>query len=302
MLVVSVALGVFRNVVAFFVIRVLQGLAIASFYPAAASLVGDMAPVERRGELLGYFSIFLNLGVALGPGLGEVLFAWKGFGAVCAAGAAISACGLVAVSRIHDDRPAEPPASPPPLISREALFPGVVNGLAATAYAAASSFVPLWALRVGMMNSGLFFLIFAGCIVAVRPFTGRMSDRRGRRFTVIPGLFLCGAAMLVLPLAPSRAGILAAGATFGLAWGLLIPGITAFALDRAPEAERGSAMGTFTAFVDLGIGGGAWLIGALVQAFGYRTSFVLISLLPFSAFVLFTVRTRAVAPAPARPR
>ena len=297
MLGVSAGLGLFRSLPAFFLVRLAMGLGIACYYPAATSLVADLAPPARRGEILGWFSIFLNLGVALGPFLGETLLAWRGFGTVCVAGVVLACVGLVAVSRIHDDRPSVARLPEGPLLAREALFPGVVNGLAAVAYAVASSFVPLWALHVGLRNSGVFFLVFAGTIVAVRPVAGRLSDTRGRRVTCIPGLFLCGVSMLVLAAIPSVFGILMAGGILGLAWGALVPGLTAFTLDRVPETRRGSTMGTFTAFVDLGIGGGAWIIGALVDAFDFRPTFVLASLPCFAGAILFTWLTRpATAP------
>lgn len=300
-LVVSLALRQVKVIPAFVGIRLVQGFALAAFYPAATSLVGDMAPPERRGEVLGWFSIFLNLGVALGPFVGERLLAWRGFGTVCATAATVSGIGMVAALCIHDDRPEHPPATGGPLVSREAIFPGVVNGLAGMAYAACSSFVPLWALSLGRRDSSLFFIVFAGTIVLVRPMTGRMSDRRGRRLTIVPGLFLCGAAMLELAVFASWGGIVAAGFTFGLAWGLLIPGLTAFTLDRAPEGRRGSAMGTFTAFVDLGIGGGAWVIGAVVDGLGYRSTFALVSVPAFLGCALFIWGTRPRAPDPAPP-
>jgi MFS family permease len=201
--------------------------------------------------------------------------------------------------RLPADRPAAAPPATTTWVARDAVFPGIVNGLAAVAYAAASSFVPLWAREVGLQNSGLFFIVFAGTIVLVRPLAGRVSDRGDRRITVLPGLFLCGLAMVVLAAFASVGGILAAGAVFGVAWGLLIPGITAFALDRSPGGRRGASMGTFTAFVDLGIGGGAYLIGALVDGFGYRNAFALVSIPGFVACVAFAIGARPSRPAEA---
>src|SRR5687767_5208219 len=70
LLVVAVAMGALRSIVAFLIVRLLMGLGIACFYPAATSLVADMAPHQRGAETLGWFSIFLNRGIAIGPLLG----------------------------------------------------------------------------------------------------------------------------------------------------------------------------------------------------------------------------------------
>jgi MFS family permease len=46
------------------------------------------------------------------------------------------------------------------------------------------------------------------------------------------------------------------------------------AVNNAPASERGSVMGTFTAFFDLSFGGGAIVLGAVAHAAGYNGAFL----------------------------
>ena len=52
-------------------IRLVTGVGDALFFTGSATLVADMAPPERRGQALSYFSITAYLGQGLGPTLGE---------------------------------------------------------------------------------------------------------------------------------------------------------------------------------------------------------------------------------------
>jgi MFS family permease len=61
----------------------------------------------------------------------------------------------------------------------------------------------------------------------------------------------------------------------GAAFSLLFPSLALMTLANVPEERRGSAMGTFTAFFDLGVGVGGPLAGAAATLGGYEASFLL---------------------------
>jgi len=53
--------------------RVLMGLGEACFFVGATTMATDLAPEERRGEAVSYWSVALWGGLAFGPVLGELL-------------------------------------------------------------------------------------------------------------------------------------------------------------------------------------------------------------------------------------
>ena len=59
----------------------------------------------------------------------------------------------------------------------------------------------------------------------------------------------------------------------GMAFALLYPSLSLVAINSVSESRRGSALGTFTAFFDIGIGIGAVLTGLAAAVGGYPAAF-----------------------------
>src|SRR6185436_6918335 len=87
--------------------RVVQGIGLATFSTAAASLAGDLAPPGRRGATMGVFGLAQASALAVGPGVGSRLLTTAGYPGLfmAAAGAALAAliCALVIPSRALPD-------------------------------------------------------------------------------------------------------------------------------------------------------------------------------------------------------
>ena len=54
-------------------LRVVTGFGEAGFFVGAATMITDLAPVERRGEAVSYWSVAVYGGLSFGPVLGGVL-------------------------------------------------------------------------------------------------------------------------------------------------------------------------------------------------------------------------------------
>jgi predicted MFS family arabinose efflux permease len=59
----------------------------------------------------------------------------------------------------------------------------------------------------------------------------------------------------------------------GMAFALLYPSLSLVAISSVSESRRGSALGTFTAFFDIGIGLGGVLTGIAASVGGYPAAF-----------------------------
>jgi len=51
--------------------RVITGVGEAAFFVGAATMITDLAPVERRGEAISYWSVAVYSGFAFGPAIGS---------------------------------------------------------------------------------------------------------------------------------------------------------------------------------------------------------------------------------------
>ena len=63
------------------------------------------------------------------------------------------------------------------------------------------------------------------------------------------------------------------GALFGFGLGAYFPVLNALVVDHTPPRDRGTALGFFTSFMDVGIASGAVVLGLAGEYFGYDAMF-----------------------------
>jgi MFS family permease len=99
-------------------------------------------------------------------------------------------------------------------------------------------------------------------------FTGRLSDHVGRFWPNVLGMWICGAGVALVPLGagPLWWSVAAGIAGFGMA--LLYPNLSAAVADISPPAWRGSAIGIYRFWRDLGYGIGALGLGIAAHLAG----------------------------------
>jgi MFS family permease len=99
-------------------------------------------------------------------------------------------------------------------------------------------------------------------------FTGRLSDHVGRFWPNVLGMWICGAGVALVPLGagPLWWSVAAGIAGFGMA--LLYPNLSAAVADISPPAWRGSAIGIYRFWRDLGYGIGALGLGIAAHLSG----------------------------------
>lgn len=104
---------------------------------------------------------------------------------------------------------------------------------------------------------GAYGLVWGGAQL----FTGRLSDRIGRHGPNVAGMGLCGAGVAAMLLGEGLAWWTACAALSGLGMALLYPNLSAAVADIARPQWRGSAMGIYRFWRDLGYGIGALGLG-----------------------------------------
>lgn len=120
-------------------------------------------------------------------------------------------------------------------------------------------------------------------------FTGRLSDHVGRFWPNVLGMWICGAgvAMVVLGNGALWWSVSAGVAGFGMA--LLYPNLSASVADITPPAWRGSAIGIYRFWRDLGYAIGALGLGLAAQLTGAMEAafwFVALSMFASGALLL----------------
>lgn len=104
-------------------------------------------------------------------------------------------------------------------------------------------------------------------------FTGRLSDHIGRQKPIVWGMWLCGLGVALTLLGDNVAWWIMSAAVTGFGMALLYPNLSAAVADIAHPNWRGSAIGIYRFWRDLGYGIGALLLGGVAALGGIEAGF-----------------------------
>jgi MFS family permease len=153
------------------------------------------------------------------------------------------------------------------------------------------TFVPLYALDLGMSGAGLVLGLFAGLVVAIRSVGATIPDRLGAAMCTRMALALVAVGLAVIGLWRSPTGLVVGAALLGVGVALFTPALFALAVEDVPADERGSVMGTTSAFLDVGFGLGPATLGFVAAGFGRGGTFLAGSIVAVAGLAL-VVATR----------
>lgn len=256
------------------VIRLLMGAAEAFSFVAGFAMLADLAPAGRAGEALSWNSLALYLGVAVGPGIGQLLLNLGGFAAAWVGGTSLALLAAALAARIPETAPPAPEGAPSvPLIHRAVIRPGLAlfSGVAGTA--AFLAFAGLHAKDIGLEAWSAVPLVYGAIVVGCRVIFARVPDRLPALRLAAASLGVCTVGLAVLAAVPSATGIFAGAAILAVGVAFLTPAIFAAIFAMVGPHERGAAAGTATIFIDLGFGGGPMLLGFVAASAGIPAAF-----------------------------
>ncbi len=249
--------------------RMLHGVGWSGCTTAVATLAADIAPQKRRGELIGYAAMASSLGGAIGPVAGFALLQRFDFSGVFFGAAALLFVSLILAAFVkepeHGPRNNHRQRWIDLLVIPETLLPAVAVAFLSFGHGGILTFLPIHALKLGLENPGLWFGLYALCLLLSRPVAGPLSDRISRRAVIIPGLILNLLGIGILALAASPAWLMAAAVVGGFGTGAAQPALMTVAVDQTSPQRRGQSMAQYQCFYDLGIGLGSLTLGAFLD-------------------------------------
>jgi MFS family permease len=278
-------------------VRLLAGAGEAAFAVAVLTVAADLAPTDRRGEAMSLVTTASYLGLTVGPvaadfvlGDGRFALTWLlAAGLVLGAGAAVLPLGETRPESEHE----APAGWLPP---RSSLLPGLLVLLALLGFGGFVAFAALYARELGFDRPGLVFALFGGVIVLVRTFGRKLPDRLGARSTLMLCFVNLGLGLATMGIWQTPAGLLVGTAIFAVGQALSYPAAVLLAMQASTEAERSAVVGGVTAFVDVALGLGAFVLGAVAAVTGYAGAFVVGSVVALSGLlVLAPLRSDSVA-------
>lgn len=280
---------------AMIVFRALQGLGFSLSCTAAGAAVADVVPKERLGEGLGYFGLGGAISMALGPMLGLSLISWGGFNlmfwGLCGTGILIVLFSFLC--RRKGAEPAELPPAPAEtdapkrprvflwdFFEKTALPGAVLQMMATISICGICTFMSLYASQRDFANATAFFMVTAVFMVITRILSGKIFDRFGALYAILPSFAAMIAMLFLLAVAQSGTLYYLAAMFHGVVWGILTPCLNTVALMHAKPSRRGAASATYHLFYDGGQALGNAIWGAVLTACGgFREMLILAALI-----------------------
>jgi len=263
------------------------------------------SPPAHRGEALGTYYLAGSLGIAVGPPLAFGLRALGGMHLAFAVVTAFAVLLAVIVARLPSNV-AGPAAAGPrrlPLISRSALPVSSALVLSTIGHSSVFAFLPLYALSHGQTAAlAWFFFVYPAWLITWRAVLRGVSDRLGHLRVSLFAMSVVAVAYLIIALPPTPLSLALAAVVLASGNALLYPTLAALVVDRAPEAERGLALGTLSGAWDLGVVVGSALIGAVADRYSYGAGFTVggaFAAVGVGALALTAIRRGTLAPAEA---
>jgi MFS family permease len=294
------------SIAAMVVMRLATGAGAAFFFVGAATAVTDLAPPTRRGEAVSFFSLALYAGVGAGPVIGEAAVRSVSFELAWWLIVGASAVALLVALRIPDTRPPVEEEGRFRIVHPAAVIPGLVILAAIWGMAGFFAFTPLYVDELPIRDSRFVFVLFSVVVLLIRGFGAKIPDRLGPGRAARSALAVSAIGLGTIWLVPSTAGLLVGTGILAVGVALAFPALMTMTVEGAPPAERGAAVGTFSAFVDLAFGVGPLSLGLVANAAGLRAVYAAAALVALVGLVVLLIggrrrRRRGRPPEPPMP-
>ena len=275
--------------------RILHGIGWGISTAGFGTMASDLVPISRRGEGIGYFGLAAVFAGSIGPLLGIWLLNSFGSKVLFTCAAIITLLSLLVLFLVNESElEAEPNFNKPTsllakLIEKTSLFPAFLMMTVGIIFGGVITFITLFGTEVGIINIGWFFLVNAFGSFLVRPMSGKLFDKKGHLYVLLPSVLFLFTGMLLLSYATTLMSLIIAAIFYGIGMGSLMPSLQAWIINRAAPYRRGAATATYYSAFDLGIGGGAIVLGSVARMTNYALMYRLSSLCLIVFMVVYII-------------
>lgn len=281
-----------------YVVRVFHGVAHGIFLAAVFAYVGSIAPQDRRGEVMGLFGMANVISMAIFPAVGTKLVqSFGGFAELFGVAVVMAVVAMLAVLSVDEICPCareRAGVSLRRLIGLRPVWLAFATYIsAAIAYGTVVTFLPVYAVELGIDEFGQFFVVYAIFTLISRGVAGKLSDKFGRYAVVVPFMALVVLAMVLLACLLNLPMLWACAMLFGLGFGAFMPALNAYIIDETRQEERSGALAIFSSAMDIGITAGAVALGMVGELAGYAPMYAVSAALVLSGLALFAIVGRS---------
>jgi MFS family permease len=160
------------------------------------------------------------------------------------------------------------------ILSSVAL-PGIIFALSGITFGAITSFLVLYFTLSGWQHGAYAFALFAASLIVTRIIFGHLPDQLGGRTVTIYSLIIQITGLVILASAQNEPWAMLGTILSGIGFSLIFPSLGNVVVKTVSETNRGIAIGTYNAFLDLTLGLGSPMLGGFANLYGMSSVFTI---------------------------
>ncbi len=285
-------------------VRFLHGFWFSILTTVTVPVANDFIPEHRKGEGMGYFVMSTNLGVVIGPLIALTVIQFASFNTLFALLSVLMAVGFIfcLMLKIPEQQPEVKQIEEKntkltlhDIIETKVIPVGLVALLTALTYSSILSFITAYSESKNLFEyASIFFIVFAVSMIVVRPFVGKMFDRKGPSAVMYPSFIFFAIGMVLVSFVNNQWTLWLSAVFIGIGYGTLFPCLQTVAIQTVPKNRMGYAISTFFTLFDIGLAVGSIIMGIFISWMGFQNTFLLCSVIIVLTLLVYKA---TVAPA-----
>ncbi|MCO8084156.1 MFS transporter [Acinetobacter lwoffii] len=277
-------------------VRFLHGIWFSILTTVAVPVANEFIPEQRKGEGMGYFVMSTNLGVVFGPLLALTIIQFTSFKVLFGILAVIISLGLIFCWMLKITELPKPEAistektslSLQDILEVKVLAVSFVALLTAFAYSGIMSFITAFSETKQLLGyTSVFFIVFAASMLLVRPWVGKIYDRKGPSAVIYPSFVFFAIGLVIVSLISNQWILWLSAVFIGIGYGSLFPCLQTLAIQSVDKQRMGHAISTFFTLFDLGLAIGSVAMGVMIAYWGFETTYVLSAVLVIVTILVY---------------
>lgn len=285
-------------------VRFLHGFWFSILTTVTVPVANDFIPEHRKGEGMGYFVMSTNLGVVIGPLIALTVIQFASFNTLFALLSVLMAVGFIfcLMLKIPEQQPEVKQIEEKntkltlhDIIETKVIPVGLVALLTALTYSSVLSFITAYSESKNLFEyASIFFIVFAVSMIVVRPFVGKMFDRKGPSAVMYPSFIFFAIGMVLVSFVNNQWTLWLSAVFIGIGYGTLFPCLQTVAIQTVSKNRMGHAISTFFTLFDIGLAVGSIIMGIFISWMGFQNTFLLCSVIIVLTLLVYKA---TVAPA-----
>ncbi|WP_461676295.1 staphylopine family metallophore export MFS transporter CntE [Staphylococcus warneri] len=280
----------------YFIARVMQGVCTAFFSMSLQLGIIDALPEEHRSEGVSLYSLFSTIPNLVGPLIAVGIWHLDRisiFAIVMIAIALTTTFFGYRVTFSSEEPDTHKKVEPLPFNAvtvfaqffknKELFNSGLIMIVVSIVFGAVSTFVPLYTVKFGFADAGIFLTIQAIAVVLARIYLRKYipSDGMWHFVYMVSVLMLLVIASMVVAIGPHVHVMMfySSAILIGTTQALVYPTLTSYLSFVLPKAGRNMLLGLFIACADLGVSLGGSLMGPISDLVGFSWMYTICGML-----------------------